>query len=120
MPKVEDPTTFRLKTWTQSWRPSKRSMPKSRRKGRNLGSIRLQPAGTARTLRNVNGQRLVTDGPFADTKEHLGGLWLIEAMDLDEALTIARRLPDNAFATIEVRPVLGVDLRGALQAFAQE
>ena len=88
--------------------------------GRNLGSIRLQPAATVRTLRNVNGQRLVTDGPFADTKEHLGGLWLIEAVDLDEALTIARRLPDSAFATIEERPVLGVDLRGALQAFAQE
>ena len=87
--------------------------------GRNLGSIRLQPAATAKILRNVNGQRLVTDGPFADTKEHLGGLWIIDAADMDEALAVAGRLPDNAFATIEVRPATGVDLRGFVRTFVE-
>ena len=79
--------------------------------GRNDGSVRLLPASEGKILRSKDGKRIVTDGPFADTKEQLGGFWIIEATDQDEATSIAQRLPANSFATIEVRPALSVKLR---------
>jgi hypothetical protein len=53
-----------------------------------------------------DGKRLVTDGPFAETREHLGGYYLVDARDLDEAIGIAARIPGARFGTIEVRPVI--------------
>ena len=60
---------------------------------------------------------LITDGPFAETKEQLGGVYLIEAKDLDEAISVASRLPTASFCTVEVRPVVGIDLKKALSIF---
>ncbi len=65
----------------------------------------LQPTSTATTVRVRDGKVLSTDGPFAETKEQLGGYYLVEAKDLDEAIKIAARIPSAVFGSIEVRPV---------------
>jgi hypothetical protein len=65
----------------------------------------LQPVQTATTVRVRDGQALTTDGPFAETKEALGGFYLIDAKDLDEALELAGKCPGARFGSIEVRPV---------------
>jgi hypothetical protein len=66
---------------------------------------RLQPVATATCVRMRDGKRVVTDGPFAETREQLGGYYLIEAKDLDEALGISERIPAARWGTIEVRPI---------------
>jgi hypothetical protein len=66
---------------------------------------RLKPASTASTVRVRNGKVAITDGPFAETREQLGGYYLIEAKNLDEATAIAARIPGARFGSIEVRPV---------------
>jgi hypothetical protein len=68
----------------------------------------LQPSTTATTVRVRDGETLVTDGPFAETKEQLGGYYLVEARDVDEAIELAGRIPSARMGTIEVRPVLAV------------
>ena len=70
----------------------------------------LQPTTTATTVRVRDGKMLTTDGPFAETREQLGGFYLVDAKDLDEALSIAERIPGAKRGTIEVRPV--VELSG--------
>jgi hypothetical protein len=71
------------------------------------GSEQLQPVGTATTVRVQDGQTLTTDGPFADTKEFLGGFYLLEAGDLDAALEIAARIPAARMGgAVEVRPIV--------------
>jgi hypothetical protein len=67
----------------------------------------LQPTSTATTVRVRGGKRVVTDGPFAETKEQLGGYYLIEAKDLDDAIGIAARIPSAKMGSIEVRPLMG-------------
>ena len=66
----------------------------------------LQRTSTATTVRVRGGKTLTTDGPFAETREQLGGYYLIEAKDLDQAITIASRVPSAKFGSIEVRPVM--------------
>jgi len=73
--------------------------------GRCLASEALQPVATATTLRVRDGKVTVTDGPFVETKEQLGGFFLIEARDLNEAIQVASKWPGARFGTIEVRPV---------------
>jgi hypothetical protein len=73
--------------------------------GNYVGGNELQPIGTASTVRVRNGKRAVTDGPFAETKEQLGGYYLVEAKDLDEALNLAARIPSVRWGAIEVRPI---------------
>ena len=73
--------------------------------GNFKGGDRLQPATTATTVRVRDGKTLTTDGPFAETREQLGGYYLIEARDLDAALAIAARIPGARFGSVEVRPV---------------
>jgi hypothetical protein len=65
----------------------------------------LTPTSTATTVRLVDGEVVATDGPFAETKEALGGFYLIEARDLDEAIEVAAKIPAAAFGSIEVRPI---------------
>ena len=77
-------------------------------KGQYLDASPLHPVSTATSIRVREGARLVTDGPFAETREQLGGYYLIDAKDLDEAITIAERIPAAAFGTIEIRPVLEI------------
>ncbi len=66
----------------------------------------LQPAGASTTLRERDGELLLTDGPYAELKEQLGGFYLIECADLDEALRWARTIPAARFGTVEVRPLI--------------
>ena len=66
----------------------------------------MQPTSTAQTVRLRNGRKSVTDGPFAETKEQLGGYFLVEANDLDEAMAMAARIPSAATGAIEIRPVV--------------
>jgi hypothetical protein len=73
--------------------------------GAFLGGNALQPARTAVTLRRKRGQRTITDGPFAETKEQLAGYVLIEAPDLDAAREIALALPPGRIGSVEIRPV---------------
>ena len=72
-----------------------------------LGGERLRPVATATTVRQTNGQRLISDGPFAETKEQLGGFYVIEAKDLDEAVEWANKMPHLADdgGTVEIRPI---------------
>lgn len=74
--------------------------------GQFLGASPLQPVSTATSVRVRNGKPLVTDGPFAETHEQLGGYFLIEAANLDQALAIAARIPAASVGTVEVRPVV--------------
>jgi len=71
-----------------------------------VSGSQLQPSTTATTVRLREGKRLVTDGPFAETREQLGGYYIVEAKDLDEALTIAAKVPAAEYGTIEVRPMV--------------
>jgi hypothetical protein len=79
--------------------------------GQNLGSIRLHPSSTSTVIRVRGGEVLTTDGPFIETKEQLGGIYIIEAADQAEAARIAARLPMAQFGSVEVRQVSGIDLR---------
>jgi hypothetical protein len=76
--------------------------------GKFLGAAPLQPTSTATSLRFQDGKRLVTDGPFAETREQLGGFFLIDAKDLDEAIDIASRVPAGRYGTVEIRPLVEV------------
>src|SRR5438445_27444 len=77
--------------------------------GQYLGASPLHPISTATSVRVRDGKRLVTDGPFAETREQIGGYFLIEAKDLDEAIDIAARIPGAWIGTVEVRSVREVD-----------
>ncbi len=75
-------------------------------KGQYVTAAPLQPVSTATSVRVRQGTRLVTDGPFAETREHLGGFYLIHAENLDEAISIAARHPGARVGTVEVRPLM--------------
>jgi hypothetical protein len=77
-----------------------------RASGHYVTGAQLQPIAAATSVRVRNGKRLLTDGPFAETREQLGGYYLVEAKDLDEALSLAERIPSARFGTIEVRPLV--------------
>ena len=79
-------------------------------KGRYLGASPLHPVTMATSVRVRDGKRLVTDGPFAETREQLGGYFLLDVEHLDEAIAIAARIPGARKGTVEVRPV--VELTG--------
>lgn len=75
-------------------------------KGQFLGASPLHPIATATSVRVRDGRRIVTDGPFAETREQLGGYFLVDAKDLDEAIEIAGRIPGARKGTVEIRPIL--------------
>jgi hypothetical protein len=76
--------------------------------GHYLDASPLHPVATATSVRVRDGRRAVTDGPFAETREQLGGYYVIDASDLDEAISIAERIPPARFGTIEIRPVMEI------------
>jgi hypothetical protein len=76
--------------------------------GQYLATAPLQPVSTATSVQVRDGKRLVTDGPFAETREQLGGYYLIDATDLDEAIGIAARIPGARKGTVEIRPVIEI------------
>ena len=77
-----------------------------RKSGHYLGGNDLQPVDTATSVTVRNGKVSTTDGPFAETKEQLGGYYLIEARDLNDAIQVAARIPSARLGTIEVRPIM--------------
>ena len=77
-------------------------------RGLLTGGAPLQQTSTATTVRVRNGKTLITDGPFAETKEQLAGIYILNCKDLDEALEMAARIPDAVYGSIEVRPVMEV------------
>lgn len=77
--------------------------------GQHVGSNALQSIATATTVRVRDRETLVTDGPFAETKEVLGGYYLIECNDLDEAIAIASKIPGAKHGSIEVRPIMSLE-----------
>jgi hypothetical protein len=77
-----------------------------RKSGNYIGGEALQPVSTATTVRVKNGKTLTTDGPFAETREQLGGFFLVEAKDLDEAIALAAGIPGSRTGSIEVRPIM--------------
>ena len=81
-----------------------------KKSGHYLGGEALQPVATATTVRIRNGKLSTTDGPFAETKEQLGGFYLISARDLNEAIQIAAKIPSSRTGSVEVRPVVEFDM----------
>src|SRR5262245_47924200 len=79
-------------------------------KGQYVSAAPLRPVAMATSVRIRDGKALVTDGPFAETREQLGGFYIIEAKDLDEAIAVAKRIPPASKGTVEIRPVM--DLPG--------
>lgn len=77
-------------------------------KGQYLATAPLHPVATATSVRMREGKSLVTDGPFAETREQLGGFFLIDAQDLDQAMAIATQIPAAKVGTVEIRPVIEV------------
>jgi hypothetical protein len=77
-------------------------------RGQFISANPLQPIATATSLRIREGKRLITDGPFAETREHLGGYFMINAKDLDEAIAVAAKIPGAKKGTVEIRPVLDI------------
>jgi hypothetical protein len=99
------------KVWTDPereacYRESTELAHELKSKGQFLGASPLQSISTATSVRVRDGRRLVTDGPFAETREQLGGYYLVDAGDLDEAIHIAGRIPGARKGTVEIRPVL--------------
>ena len=80
-----------------------------KKSGHHLAGEALQPISTATTVRVQNGKTVTTDGPFAETREQLGGFYMVEAKDLDEAIALAARIPSARIGSIEVRPVMSFD-----------
>ena len=78
-------------------------------KGQYIGAGPLYPTATATSVRLHNGKRVVTDGPFAETREQLGGYFLIEAPNLDVAIDIAAKIPAGRYGGVEIRPVIEVE-----------
>lgn len=99
------------KVWTepeaqQCFEDSTRLAHSLNAEGKYRGASPLQPVATAASLRIRDGKRIVTDGPFAETYEQLGGYFLVEAADIEEAIEIAARVPGVHKGTVEVRPIL--------------
>ncbi len=80
--------------------------PSLRERGIEVSGEGLQGVETATTVRVRDGKTLVTDGPFAETKEHLGGFYLVDVANLDEAIEVAKRIPDIRRGSVEIRPVM--------------
>ena len=78
------------------------------RNGKYISAGPLHSVATATSLQVRSGKRLVTDGPFAETREQLGGYYLVDAADLDEAMAIAEQIPGARYGTIEIRPLLEI------------
>lgn len=91
-------------------------MDETRRRGILQGAEPLAPTSTATTIRHRDGRVLILDGPFAETKEQLGGYYILDCQDLDEAIAWAEKIPEacrGAHACVEIRPLPGLPLRDA-------
>jgi hypothetical protein len=99
------------KVWTddereQCYKDSTEFTHELKAAGQYLGANPLQSVSTATSVQVRNGKRLITDGPFAETREQLGGYFLVEARNLDEAISIAAKIPSAKKGTVEIRPIV--------------
>jgi hypothetical protein len=101
------PSGAELAKWIQEYAAFTQDIVKA---GKFKAGDRLEPTTTATTVRVREGNTLTTDGPFAETKEQLGGYYIVEAKDLDEAIAIAARIPGARHGSVEVRPIGKVDM----------
>ena len=92
----------------QCYRDSAQIAHELRSTGQYLAAAPLHPVSAATSVRVREGKRLVTDGPFAETREQLGGYFIIDVKDLDEAIDIAGRLPGARLGTVEIRPIMEI------------
>ena len=92
----------------QCYEESAKFAVKLSKSGQYLGAGPLHPTSTATSVRVRDNKRLVTDGPFAETREQLGGYFLIDVKNLDEAISIAERIPAGRWGTVEIRPVMEI------------
>ena len=105
--------------WTQCTKDSSAICHELASRGQFLGASPLHPVATATSVRVREGKKLITDGPFAETREQLGGYFLIDVPNLDDAIAIAGRLPPARKGTVEVRPVFELSgLPDASEKFA--
>jgi len=94
--------------WEQCLKESVQLAHQIRSTGQYLAAAPLHSVSTATSVRVREGKRLVTDGPFAETREQLGGYFLVDARDLNEAIDIAGRIPGARLGTVEIRPVMEI------------
>ncbi len=115
-PAGTDPTQAPPEQWQQVMDAYNRFTDEVRQRGVMEGGEALQPTTTATTVRVRNDETLVTDGPFAETKEVLGGYYLLNCRDLDEAIELAGKIPSARWGSIEIRPI--AELSDVEQQFA--
>jgi hypothetical protein len=101
-----DESAWTENEWEQCLAESTQLTHELNSRGQYLGASPLQPVASAASVRVRDGKRLVTDGPFAETREQLGGYFLIDAKDFNEAISIAARIPGARKGTVEVRPIV--------------
>jgi hypothetical protein len=98
-----DPTPEEMRAMIEPWSEYSREVVEA---GAFVAGEGLQPSASATTVRHEGGERVVSDGPFADTKEQFGGFYLLECADLDEALEWAKKVPVAEGGSVEVKPVM--------------
>lgn len=103
-----DETALSEKQREECYRDSAQYAQELHSAGKYLSAVPLHPTATATSVRIRGDKCSVTDGPFAETREQLGGFFLVEAKDLDEAIDIASRIPAGRWGTVEIRPVVEV------------
>jgi hypothetical protein len=103
-----DETALSDRQREQCYRESAQYAQQLNADGRYLAAVPLHPTSTATSVRMREDKRMVTDGPFAETREQLGGFFMVEAKDLDEAIDIASRIPAGRWGTVEIRPVVEI------------
>jgi hypothetical protein len=103
-----DETALSDREREQCYRESAQYAQQLNADGRYLAAVPLHPTSTATSIRMREDKRMVTDGPFAETREQLGGFFMVEAKDLDEAIDIASRIPAGRWGTVEIRPVVEI------------
>jgi hypothetical protein len=103
-----DETALSEKQREECYRDSAQYAQELNSSGCYLAAVPLHPTSTATSVRIRADKNMVTDGPFAETREQLGGLFLVEAKDLDEAIDIASKIPAGRWGTVEIRPVVEV------------
>jgi len=94
---------------TQCYQDSAAYAHRLHEQGKFIATAPLHPTSTATSVRTRDGKQIVTDGPFAETREQLGGFFLINAENLDEAIEIAGRIPAGRWGTVEIRPLIEVE-----------
>jgi hypothetical protein len=105
-----DPASVSRERQVEVYEAYNRFTAEARERGVMLGGEALQQTTAATSVRVRDGKTLVTDGPFAETKEALGGFYLLDVKDLDEAIEFAAKLPGSWWGTVEVRPIWEVEL----------